>query len=78
MWVMGNIMLRLDVIIGEVAASTARHEDFLPSLVGTVYYQDSSASLASFDGAHQARGPCAYYDDVEIVHVSVLPGNMLL
>jgi hypothetical protein len=50
---------RLGVHIGEIAASAARHEDFLASLVRVIDQHHFSPTIGGGQRAHQACGASA-------------------
>ena len=54
MWIMGNIIISTDIVIGEIAAPATGHQDFLASLVGVIDHQHIAATFTRFAGTHQA------------------------
>ncbi len=51
--------------VGEVAASAAGDQNFLAEPVGVFEHGDAAATLAGFDGAHQAGCAAAENDCIE-------------
>lgn len=54
------------VEIGEVAAASSGDEDLFASAFGVIQDSDGVASAAGLEGAHEASGPCAEDEDVEM------------
>ena len=52
--------------VGEVAASAAGDQDFLPYAFGSFDYRDPPSALASLQGAHQACGAAAEHQRVKL------------
>ncbi|MNF05339.1 hypothetical protein D3C80_2050430 [compost metagenome] len=63
---------RLGVHVGEVAAATAGHEDFLARFVGVVEQQHLTAAFGGAQGAHQAGGASADDDHFGGTHCKIL------
>ncbi len=63
----GEEILRLAMDVGEVAAASAGDEDFLADAVGVFEDGDATAALGGFDGAEQAGGAGADYQNVELM-----------
>jgi len=61
-------MLGLGVEIREVAAASAGDENFFADFFGAFEEHNAAATLAGFDGAHQAGGTAAQHDYIEVVH----------
>jgi hypothetical protein len=51
--------------VGEVAASAAGDQDFLPNSVRMIEDEDPTPALASLDSAHESCGTCAEDDRVQ-------------
>ena len=63
--------------IGEVAAASTRHQDFLSGLVGMVKYYDVTVALAGFNGAHQTGCTGTDNDNIGLFHYSALLNEIL-
>ena len=64
----GEVAVGGGVEVGEVAAPTARDEDFLARLVGVIDQQDALATLASHQRRHETRRAGTQDDDINLLH----------
>lgn len=67
MRIRGKKVIRASVQVGEVGTATAGDQDLLANAIGAFEDDDTPASLASLDGAHQASSACSENDDVVVV-----------
>jgi hypothetical protein len=63
-WIGGKEILRAGVQVGEVAAAAAGDQDFLADSIRAFEHQNIAASLAGFNGTHQAGRAGPENDDV--------------
>ena len=61
-------VFRLAIKIREIAAASARDEDFFANFVGAFQNDDAAAAFAGFDSAEEAGGPAPQNHHVEIGH----------
>ena len=66
---------RLAVQVGEIAASTARHQDFLADFVGAFQDDNPSAALTGGYRTHEAGGATAKDNHVGARHVARITGQ---
>lgn len=64
----GDVVLRCDVEIGEVTASTAGYEDFGSVFLALFQDQDLPAPFGGLESAEKAGGPAAQDNDVVGFH----------
>ena len=63
-WVGRDKVVSTDVQVGEVAATTAGHENLLAHLVGFFQNQYTTTTLSGGECAEQACGTATQHDDV--------------
>ena len=61
----GEKIIRSAMKVGEIAASTARDEDFLAETISAFKDGDATAALPCFDGAEKAGGSSTENDGIE-------------
>ena len=52
MRVVGDVIVGTDIVVGEIAAPAARHENFFAGLVGVIHDNDLATAFTRFNGAH--------------------------
>ncbi len=66
--VSAQVIGRCGIQVGEIAASAARHQDFLAGLVGMVQHQHMLSAMAGCLGAKQPGSTSANDDYVGVLH----------
>jgi hypothetical protein len=69
MGIVRDKMSRFNLVIGEIAASTARHQNLLAHLIGMVKHRNTLALLASLGGTHQAGGTATDNQSIVLLHI---------
>jgi len=58
-------ILRLDIEIGEIAATAARHQDFFTDLICTLEHKNPAAALSSGKRSKKSRRTATEYHNIE-------------
>ena len=66
MFIRGNEIFRLAVNVGEITASAAGDQDFLPHAIGMLKHGDAPPAFAGFDRTKKSRGPGAKNQSVKV------------
>ena len=78
----GDVVLRLDIKIGEVAPAPTGHEDLFAWLVGFLQDQYTFVSVCSGHGAHQTSGTSPENNDLIVLrgiraHILILHSEVM-